>query len=105
MVEIVWTEPALNDLDAIADYFALDKPEAARELVQRLFAHVEQLSTHPASGSKPVELPGSRYRQLVESPCRVIYRHDGKTLYVLYVIRGERRLTKAAIKRRDAAER
>ncbi len=105
MVEIVWTEPALNDLDAIADYIALDKLEGARERVQRVFAHVEPLSTHPASGSKPVELPDSRYRQLVERPCRVIYRHDGKTLYILYVMRGKRRLTKAAIKRRDAAKR
>lgn len=24
MVEVIWTEPALNDLDAIADYVAID---------------------------------------------------------------------------------
>jgi toxin ParE1/3/4 len=102
MVEIVWTEPALNDLDAIADYVALDKPAAARELVQRIFSHVEQLRTHPDSGSKPVELPGSRYRQIVEFPCRVIYRHDGKTIYILYVMRGERQLTKSLLKKRDS---
>ena len=29
MVELIWSEPALQDLDAIADYIALDKPEAA----------------------------------------------------------------------------
>ena len=29
MAEIIWTEPALADLDAIADYIALDKPDAA----------------------------------------------------------------------------
>ena len=104
MVEIVWTEPALNDLDAIADYIALDKPAAARELVQRIFSHVEQLGDHPDSGSKPAELPGSRYRQIVEFPCRVIYRHDSETIYILYVMRGERRLTKAALKKRATAK-
>jgi plasmid stabilization system protein ParE len=26
MAETIWTEPALSDLDAIADYIALDKP-------------------------------------------------------------------------------
>lgn len=35
MAEVIWAEPALNDLDAIADYIALDNPEAARLLVQR----------------------------------------------------------------------
>jgi hypothetical protein len=29
MVEVIWVEPALNDLDAIADYIALDNPDAA----------------------------------------------------------------------------
>jgi toxin ParE1/3/4 len=101
MVEIVWTEPALNDLDAIADYIALDKPTAASGLVQRIFAHVDQLSAHPDSGSTPMELTGSRYRQIVEYPCRVIYRYDGKTIYILHVMRGEHRLTKGVVKKRD----
>ena len=46
MAQIVWTEPALNDLDAIADYIALESPTAAAELVRRVFAHVEQLAAH-----------------------------------------------------------
>jgi hypothetical protein len=28
MAEVIWAEPALNDLDAIADYISLDNPEA-----------------------------------------------------------------------------
>jgi len=71
MVEVVWTEPALNDLDAIADYIALDNPAAARDLVQRIFKHVEQLANHPDSGSKPPELKGWAYRQIVEPACRI----------------------------------
>jgi plasmid stabilization system protein ParE len=38
MAEMIWTEPALQDLDAIADYIALDNPLAARRLVQRVCA-------------------------------------------------------------------
>jgi toxin ParE1/3/4 len=53
MVELIWTEPALSDLEAIADYIALDNPEAARALVQRVFQHVEQLAEYPESGSRP----------------------------------------------------
>jgi addiction module RelE/StbE family toxin len=92
MAEIIWTEPALNDLDTIADYIALDNPEAAKQLVQRVFRHVEQLAQHPKSGSKPKELKGSRYRQIVESPCRIFYRLEGSRVYILYVMRAERLL-------------
>ena len=92
MAEVIWTEPALSDLDAIADYIALDKPEAAKALAQRVFSHVEQLQAHPESGSLVRELPDSPYRQIVEPPCRVFYRLDGEKVYVLHVMRGEMRL-------------
>lgn len=66
MAEIVWTEPALADIDAIADYIALDNPAAAKARVQRVFEHMDQLQQHPESGSKPNELKGWRYRQIIE---------------------------------------
>ena len=98
MAEIVWTEPALADLDASADYIALENPVAAAELVKRIFGHVEQLADHPDSGSRPPELKRSRYRQIVESPCRVFYRHDGHKVFILHVMRTERLLRKGRLK-------
>jgi plasmid stabilization system protein ParE len=35
MARVIWTEPALSDLDGIADYIALDDPEAAKRLPQK----------------------------------------------------------------------
>jgi len=104
MAEIVWTEPAINDLDTIADYIALENPEAASELVRRVFEHVEQLAAHPESGSRPLELKRSRYRQIVEPPCRVFYRHDGQSVFVLYVMRSERLLRKGHLTSREQAK-
>jgi toxin ParE1/3/4 len=101
MAEIVWTEPALNDLDAIADYIALENPAAARELVQRIFGHVSQLAQYPESGSVPSELRNRRYRQIVEPPGRVFYRYDGERVFVVYVMRGERELRRQLLRRRD----
>lgn len=94
MAEIVWSEPALADLDAIADYIALENPAAAAEMVRRVFDPVGQLADHPDSGSWPQELGRSRYRQIVEPPCRIFYRHDGRKVYILHVMRSERLLRK-----------
>ena len=101
MAEIVWSEPALSDLDAIADYIALESPAAASELVRRIFDHVEQLADHPESGSRPQELKRSRYRQLVEAPCRVFYRYDGHKVFILHVMRFERLLRKGRLATRS----
>jgi toxin ParE1/3/4 len=103
MAEVIWTEPALSDLDAIADYIALDSPAAARRLVQRVFRHVEQLAEHPRSGSKPQELKGWRYRQVVEPPCRIFYREDEDSgrVFILYVMRAERLLRPELLAERD----
>ncbi len=97
MAEVVWTEPALSDLDAIADYIAIDNPPAARALVQRVFTRVEQLSRFPQSGSRPPDLAGGRYRQLVEPPCRIFYRADRKTVFILHVMRSEQRLRRGRL--------
>ena len=102
MAKVVWTEPALSDLDAIADYIALDNPEAARRLVQRVFQHVEQLEAHPRSGSKPQELEGWRYRQIVEAPCRIFYREaSGRRVFILHVMRAERLLRPELLDQRE----
>ncbi|MFU8897226.1 MAG: type II toxin-antitoxin system RelE/ParE family toxin [Gammaproteobacteria bacterium] len=94
MAEIVWTDPALADLDAIADYIALENLKAAQQLVRRIFEHVDQLEAHPDSGSKPREFRGWRHRQLVEPPCRIIYRHDKEQgrVFVLHIMRSEQKL-------------
>ena len=104
MAEVVWTEPALSDLDAIADYIALDNPDAARGLVQRVFQHVDQLIAHPRSGSKPPELRGWRYRQIVEPPCRIFYREDASRVFILYVMRAEQVLRPTKLRSRDEDE-
>ncbi|HKY30554.1 MAG TPA: type II toxin-antitoxin system RelE/ParE family toxin [Pyrinomonadaceae bacterium] len=96
MVEIVWTHAALSDLDAIAEYIALENPAAAKRLVRKVFHHVE----HPRSGSKIRELKGWRYRQIIEPPCRIFYRQEDTSVYILYVMREERLLRGGILKSR-----
>ncbi len=99
MAEVIWTEPALSDLEAIADYIAIENPAAAQKFVRRVFTHVGQLEDHPRIGSKPTEIEGFRYRQIVEPPCRIFYRYTDDRVFVLHVMRSERLLRKFKLRR------
>ena len=92
MARLIWTEPALADLEAIADYMALDKPDAAARYVQQVFAAVERLERFPKSGIRVPELPHLPYRQVVGPPCRIFYRLEGADVLIVFVMRGEQRL-------------
>ncbi len=47
MAEIIWTEPALSDLNGIAEYIAFENVVAAKQLVQTVFTKVERLAHFP----------------------------------------------------------
>ena len=92
MAEVIWTEPALQELSAIAEYIALDNPAAASRLVEEVFDKTDRLEDFPQFGRVPPELPNSVYREVVVPPCRIFYREDEKQVFVIYVMRDERQL-------------
>lgn len=92
MAEVVWTEPALDQLNDLAEYIALDNPDAAYRLVGRVFEAAERLTDFPESGRCPPELPDSVYRELVIPPCRVFYRGEKEYVYILHVFRQEQEI-------------
>ncbi|MDC5720957.1 type II toxin-antitoxin system RelE/ParE family toxin [Vibrio europaeus] len=92
MAEVIWSEPALSDLNEIAEYIALENLVAAKQLVQNVFDQVERLSDFPDSGRLPPELEHLNYREVVVNPCRVFYKLEGDKVYILFVMRSERDL-------------
>ena len=92
MARIIWTEPALDQLDDIAEYIALDSPVAASTLIANIFKKVDGLEQFPNSGREPPELPDSVYRELVCNPCRIFYRQEGENVFILHVMRDEMQL-------------
>ncbi len=92
MARIIWTEPALQELDEIADYISLDNPRAAKGLVREAFKRVDYLADHPKSGKGLDEFESSVYREIVLPPCRIFYRIDDDIVYIIHVIREEQLL-------------
>ena len=100
MAQINWSEPALYDLNEIAEYIALDKESAAKKLVKQVFSATDRLKKFPDSGRYPPEIKSKEYRKIIVSPCRIFYRHEQNEIYILYVMRSERQLRKFIIDER-----
>lgn len=92
MAKVIWTDPALADLNEIADFVAKGSADSANELVRAVFAATDLLEQHPELGRVPVEVKGLPYREMVVRPCRIFYRYDRERdgVFVVFVMRGER---------------
>ena len=92
MARLVWAEPALQDLEQIADHIALDNERAAKSLVKLVFEKASLLETFPEMCPVPHDLSDTGYRHLIVSPLRIFYRVEGDTVFIVYVMRFEKLL-------------
>lgn len=101
--EVLLTEGAEQDLEAIHDYIAeYDCVANANHVLDELLAIVEKLSIFPQRGSYPKELVAlgiKEYRQTAFKPYRVIYRIAGSQV-IIYLIADGRRDMQSVLARR-----
>jgi len=87
-----WTDHAVSQLTALADYISLDSPLYAEQVVERIVARLDQARVHPRSGRVVPEFPQEDLRELVEPPYRLIYRINPDAVEVLAVVHGRQDL-------------
>ena len=92
MAEVIWTSPAFDDLNGIAEYIAVSNITAAKNLTQKVFDKIERLESHPEPGKRPLELSNLNYREVNVNPCRIFYKVDSDKIYILHVMRQEQDL-------------
>ena len=101
--EVLLTEGAEQDLEAIHDYIAeFDCVANANRVLDGLLEVVESLSRFPERGSYPKELVGlgvKEYRQTFFKPYRVIYRVTDSQV-IVYLIADGRRDMQSVLARR-----
>lgn len=101
--EVLLTEGAEQDLEAIHDYISeFDDVANANYALDELMGVVESLSKFPERGSYPKELVGlgiKEYRQTLFKPYRVIYRVTGSQV-IIYLIADGRRDMQSVLARR-----
>ena len=83
MVEVRWTDQALDDVDNIAEFIAKDSIKYAKIQVERFFDKVIILTTHPRAGRAVPEINEDDLRELIQGNYRIIYQivSDSRIIY------------------------
>jgi len=91
--QVAWAEIAQHDLKQIVDYIAIDSPDNASRILQKIKQKTSTLYTMPDRFRIVPELKKQgihTYRELIIAPWRVIYRISDTTVFVLSVIDSRR---------------
>ena len=90
--EIVWTEPAWEDLTGAADYIARDSESYAATFVQEIKEAAASLAQFAERGQVVPEFGEETIRELLVSPYRIVYKLSHDEVIVLALVHGARRI-------------
>ncbi|MEM7246645.1 MAG: type II toxin-antitoxin system RelE/ParE family toxin [Acidobacteriota bacterium] len=100
--QVVWSDAAAADLEAIGVSIALDSPAAAFDVLTKLEKRAASLKTSPQRGRRIPELEFfavQAWRELVMRPYRLMYEISGDSVRVLGVFDGRRDLQDVLLER------
>ncbi len=90
MIDVKWTQPAIEDLRAIRDYIARDSRYYAEKVVDEAFEKADKLSEWPEMGRKVPEENDPTIRELIHYSYRIIYQIFPGHVNILTVLHGKR---------------
>lgn len=84
-MKVVYTEDALRDLGAIADWLILHYPAVAPNVERRIRTVVAHIAQWPESSRRAAGRPDVRVVPLGRYPYRIFYRVSGDTVEILHI--------------------
>lgn len=87
-----WSERAVTQLAAIAEYISLTSPVYAEQMVDRISQRLRQAAEYPESGRVVPEVGRPEVRELLEFPYRLVYRVRPDVIEVVAVVHGRQEL-------------
>ena len=84
-MKVVFTEPALADLDEILTYTDENYPHLADSIERRIHDVLAQIRRWPRNARTIDDRPGVRAVPLARYPYRIYYRIEGKVIEVLHI--------------------
>jgi toxin ParE1/3/4 len=92
---IIWSDPAVDDLEAAVDFIAKDSDAYARSLAQLAVDAAESLRTFPNRGHRLPDPKLARFRELIIGSYRLVYLVERKRVLIVAVLHGHRALRRA----------
>jgi plasmid stabilization system protein ParE len=89
---VVWSQEALDDIDAIADYISRDSPHHVQRVIEALFELSDTLAAFPRAGRGVPELANASVHECFLYSYRMIYEIHVERIDILAVIHGRRLL-------------
>lgn len=92
MAKVVWSLQAVEQLDAICAYIALDSAFYAEAFEKRVLEKTRLLVQNPKAGNIITDLPIKNVRQLLLGKYRILYRYGADTdeVQIIGIIHGAR---------------
>ena len=88
-MQVRWTEPAAQDIEAIAEFISNDSPVAAEQVVKALFDAANSLGRFSSRG-RLGRIPGTRELVVLHLPYIVVYRITDSAIQILRIYHGAR---------------
>lgn len=86
-MQIRWTVEAVQDIESLRLYIEKDKPNAAKQVVHKIFSAAKTIALHPNIG-RPGRTPNTREFIVTGTPFIVPYRVQKGALELLRVLHG-----------------
>jgi toxin ParE1/3/4 len=80
--QIIWSHTAVEDLKGIVQYIAIDDPDAAAKLADRIIQRIESTSKLPFSNRIVPEKAEEPIREAIFKPYRLIYQVDSNRIAI-----------------------
>jgi len=93
---------AENDLNEIILFIAQNNPQNALKILEKIQAKINTLDHFPYRGAYVPELLAKNikeYRQITESPWKIIYKVDDEIVNILAIIDSRRNLSDVLVKK------
>ena len=92
---IIWSDPAVDDLEAAVTFIAKDSDAYARSLAQLAVDAAESLRRFPNRGHRLPDPKLARFRELIIGSYRLVYLVERKRVLIVAILHGHRALERA----------
>ena len=92
MVEVIWSDSAVADLESIVEYIAQDSVQYAAAFAEKILEAVEKLGTFPRIGRVVPEYNREDICELIFQNYRIVYKVEPERVAIAAIVHASRDL-------------